>query len=344
MTASRRSLLTGASALLGACQARAPVLRRRGVLHPERLQGGIAGLAAHAAPGTFGAGVMIARNQQSWFFSAGQRFPLASAFMLPMAAAALAEVDAGRMRLDDRIKISEFDLSAPPSAINERWPTPPEHHAAAVPAIDLIALAIQRSDNTAADVILRTIGGPGAVTAWLEAKGLLGMRVDRYERELQQECAGLAPFRPEWKDEAAWTAARESIPPEGREAAMTQFLADPRDTTTPEAAALFLYKLIGGALLSARSTGLLLRLMRAPAGDAGALAQGLPAGSSLAHKWGATRTDVGLTPADNDLGVATLADGTRIILVSLQAGSTATAPARARLAADFAALAVRAIE
>ena len=319
-------------------------MRRRGVLVPDRLDGGIAAIAARAAPGVFGAAVMLPASGQTWYFGGDQSFPLASDFMLPIAAAALAQIDAGALTLDDRIKITEADLSAPPSGINRRWPTPPEHHAAVAPAIDLIALAVQQSDHTAADVIMKTIGGPAAVTAWLQAKGVEGMRIDRYERELQQDCAGMAPFQPGLKDEAAWEAARDAVPPQVREKAVAAFLADPRDTTTPKAAVAFLAKLATGQLLSDRRSALLLRLMGATAGGGGAMAAGLPPSSSLAHKQGVTRTDVGLTPADNDFGVATLPDGTRLIIATLISGSIATAAARGALVRDFTTLAVSAID
>ena len=36
-----------------------------------------------------------------------------------------------------------------------------------LPVADLISLTIEDGDNTAADALLRRIGGPGAVTAWL---------------------------------------------------------------------------------------------------------------------------------------------------------------------------------
>ncbi len=70
----------------------------------------------------------------------------------------------------------------------------------------------------------------------------------------------------------------------------------------------------------------------------------LPPSSSLAHKQGVTRTDVGLTPADNDFGVATLPDGTRLIIATLISGSIATAAARGALVRDFTTLAVSAID
>jgi beta-lactamase class A len=257
---------------------------------------------------------------------------------LPTAAAALAEVDAGRLKLGERITITEMDLSAPYSAIDQAWPTPPDRHATVMPAIDLISLAIQADDNTAADAVMKRLGGPGAVTAWLRQVGVKEMRVDRYAREVAQNSSGMEPFRPQWKDEAAWIAARDTVPAAGRETAMNAYLADPRDTTTARAAVQLLYLLSLGDLLSAASTRLLLTLMATSRTGANRLAAGLPAGAALAQKAASTRTDLGLTPAVNDVGIVTFKDGRRIIMAGFLAGSTATQAQRDRLFADAARL------
>jgi beta-lactamase class A len=262
--------------------------------------------------------------------------PLQSVFKAPLAAAALAEVDAGRLTLNERIRLTDDDLSPPYSPIDAAWPSPPQNHVMDLPAVDLIALAVQQSDNTAADTIMKRIGGPGAVTAWLHAKGVDGMSIDRYERELQPAIAGMPPFQPEWKDRAAWMAARDAVPAETREAAINAYLADPRDTATVPAALEFLRLLAIGSLLSPASTRLLLRLKTESDTGAHRLRAGLPSGASLAHKTGTAATDLGLTPAVNDIGVVTLADGRTLVVAAFLAGSSAAEAERDRLIADAA--------
>jgi beta-lactamase class A len=264
-------------------------------------------------------------------------------FMLPAAAAALAEVDAGRLKLGERIRITELDLSPPYSAIDQRWPSPPLHHAALMPAVDLIALAVQAGDNTAADVIMKRVGGPGAVTAWLRQVQITDMRVDRYAREIEQEMAGMASFRPEWKDEAAWLAARDTVPAAAREVAMNAYVADPRDTTTVRDAVQLLYLLAIGELLSAASSRLLLTLMTTSRTGANRLAAAIPGGAVIAQKASQTRTDLGFTPAVNDVAIVTFRDGRRAVMAGLLAGSTATQENRDRLFADSARLFTQAL-
>jgi len=343
METARRLFLTGLAGAVASCSRTASGVRTARAFDTKLLDRAFPALAARARPGFFNLGVLEARGEQLWCWNDQARMPMQSVFKAPLAAAALAEADAGRLKLDERIRITAMDLSPPHSPIDEAWPTPPEGHVMDLPAIDLIALAVQQSDNTAADVIMARIGGPGAVTAWLRSKQIMDMSVDRYERELQQEAAGMEPFRPAWKNLGAWLAARETVPAAAREAAMAAYLADPRDTTTIPAALNFLYKLSLGELISPASTRLLLRLMTDTTTGAARLRAGLPPGASLAHKTGSAGTDLGLTAATNDIGLVGLPDGRRFAIAGFLAASTATGAERDRLFADAARLVVKAI-
>jgi beta-lactamase class A len=349
MTPSRRQILTallatGASLELAACGGRANPRTTAGGLDANRLGGQFSSLSERATPGQFDLGVMTFAPLSVWCADENRRYPMQAVVVAPIIAAALAEVDAGRLRLNERVRVRAVDLSPPPSRINQTFPAAGFID---LPAADLIALAVQAGDNTAADVVMGRIGGPGAVTAWLRSHGIVDMRVDRYMRELQPALYGLTSFRPAWQGEDRWMAARGAVPPEDREAAVGDYLADPRDTTTLQAALSFLNQLAAGELLSKSSTALLLRLMSAdPKGDdnlGGGLGAGLPAGAAWAHKGGGTPTDLGLTPVTNDMGIISLADGRRFAVAAFLAGSTSTAAQRNALFADAARLAVAAL-
>ena len=338
MKIGRRALLTTLGASLAGCGGRFGGAPKAGALDIHRLADGFAALAARARPGNFNLGVLDLHDLSQWTADPVTRFPMQSVFNAPLAAAALAQVDAGALALGERIHLTDADLSTAGGRINPAWPTPPEGRAMDIPAIDLIALAVQISDNTAADTLMRRIGGPAAVTAWLTSKGVTDLRVDRYEREIGPQIAGMAVFRPAWKDEKTFETAREGVPAQNREEAMSAYLDDPRDTTTAPAALNFLRKLATGALLSPASTRLLLRLMTNTETGVHRLKAGLPLGSSLAHMTGAAYTDLGLTPAANDIGLITLAGGRQIAVAAFLTGSVATEEGRDALFADAARL------
>lgn len=297
-------------------------------------------LAERAKPAVFGFGVGLLAPAIEWISDPHARFPLQSVFKAFLAAAALADVDAGRLKLNEPITLTDEDLSPGESTIAQAWPRPPAGHRMTLPAADLIALAVQRGDNTAADAIMQRVGGPAAVTAWLRTQGVADINVARYERDIQPTLAGMPPFQPAWIDQDAWLAARDAVPAEAREAATARYLADPRDTATLRSALDFLASLAHGELISARSTRFLLRLMTDTTTGQHRLKAGLPPGASLAHKTGTAATDLGLTPATNDIGIVTLASGRRFVVAAFLAGSTATEAARERLIADAARLAV----
>ena len=337
MPASRRDLLTSlfSAATLSAAGCAAPPARGPKALHiePDALARAFAPVAARARPGKLNVGVAVLDGQGQWCADETGLYPLQSVFKAPLAAAVLALVDAGQLRLNDRVRIADEDREPWTSRLSDAVAAAPGR-ILDLPVADLIALAVQESDNVAADVLMRRIGGPGALTAWLVAHGVNGMRIDRYEREAQPEIAGLGAFRPEWRDRAAWIAARDSLPPAPREAAAAAYLDDSRDTSTAPAALAFLKALALGQLLKPESTALMLRLMTATSLGPHRLLAGLPPGTVLAHKTGTSATVLGITPATNDVGLVTLPDGRRFAVVALLKGSTGTEAQREALIAE----------
>jgi beta-lactamase class A len=190
------------------------------------------------------------------------------------------------------------------------------------------------SDNTAADVLMRRIGGPGRVNAWLALKGIRELRIDRYERELQPQTDGMPSFRPAWRTPQAFEAALLAVPEAERRAAQARYLVDPRDTTTAPAMLDFLRKLQTGELLSSKSTALLLSLMTRTTTGPGRLKAGLPEGATLAHKTGTSRTAFGLTPVTNDVGIVTLKDGRKYAVAVFLIDSPGDPAARDKTIAD----------
>ena len=104
-------------------------------------------------PGEYGIAAMDLATGRTISFNGNQAFPMASTMKIAVAAAYLAEVDAGRRSLGDPIGNSS--------------------------AHTLMDAMITRSDNRATDLLLATLGGPASVDHWLRARGLTGIRVDR---------------------------------------------------------------------------------------------------------------------------------------------------------------------
>jgi len=107
-----------------------------------------------------------------------ERFAMCSTFKLPLAAAMLAEVEAGRLALAEEIAFGAADLLdyAPVVRANlDRGRLSVEQLCAAI---------IEVSDNSAANLLLSRIGGPAGLTAFVRRGGDSVTRLDRTEPSL----------------------------------------------------------------------------------------------------------------------------------------------------------------
>lgn len=125
--------------------------------------------------GRLGVFVQNTGNGRTLAHRADERFLLASTFKGPLAAMVFARVDAGHDDLAHLVPYGQHDL-LPASPITTA------HVAEGVLTVGTLVEAIlERSDNTAANLLLRRIGGPPALTGWLRSLGDTVTRVDRYE-------------------------------------------------------------------------------------------------------------------------------------------------------------------
>lgn len=336
----RRSLLAAAPLLFVAgCQPRMPTsVSTTPGIDLDGLDRDVVAIANDARPGVLGMGLMNLESGENYLFNDDRAFPMQSVFKLPLGAAVLGEVDDGRLNLNERFVLYANQLSPQHSPIASAWPGRDSYTAG-----ELLEAAVVDSDNTAADVLLKRIGGPGGLTAWLAARNLTGIRVDRYERELQPEVNGMASFRPEWRDAAVYNAVRAKIPEARRLAAMRKHMTDGRDSSTPRGMLEFLQRLERKELISPTSSDRLLALMVRTVSAPGRLRAGLPQDTLLAHRTGFSGYNLGLRPACNDVGIFTLADKRVYAIVTFLSGTTVEDSASDALIARVAGAAIRAI-
>lgn len=178
-----------------------------------------------------------------------ERFPLASTFKLPLAMAVLSRVDGGMERLDRAVAFKASDL-VPYSPVVGKQP-----RSGHLTVAELCAAAIEVSDNTAANLLLRTVGGPAGVTAYLRGLGDRVTRLDRTE-----------------------PALNESIP------------GDVRDTTAPHEMANVVARLVRDPVLSAASKARIFDWLRGSQTGATRIRAGVPSGWTVGDKTGTTNT------------------------------------------------------
>jgi beta-lactamase class A len=139
----------------------------------EAKVGGRLGMAALAT----GSGLRVDYRAQ-------ERFPMCSTFKFLAVAAVLHRVDQKQEHLDRFISYSEADLL-------EYAPVTRQHVAeGGMKLSGLCAAAICLSDNTAANLLLKAIGGPAALTRYARGLGDQQTRLDRMEPDLNSVTPG----------------------------------------------------------------------------------------------------------------------------------------------------------
>lgn len=272
-------------------------------------------------------GIAVERVDAGWTVShnGALLFPQQSVSKLWVAMTMFDAVDRGKLTLDMPVMIRPSDLTLfhqPIAAMvkGEGYQTTLR---------DLLYRAMQQSDNTANDSILRTIGGPDAVRGYLARRffGPDSIRFGPGERLLQSQTAGLT-----WSQDMAmgrrFYAARANLPRSVREKALDSYLANPIDGASPLGIVHALAKLKRGGMLSPVSTQTLLAVM----GDAKTGPQrvkaGVPAGWHYVHKTGTGQELAPRSTGYNDVGIMTAPDGTSYAIAIMIGETTVPIPQR----------------
>lgn len=271
-------------------------------------------------------GVAVHRVGSSW--TVGERlddlFPQQSISKTWVALTVLEQVDSGILQLDQMVKIGRSDLAVFHSPVRDRVVREGE---LSYTVRSLLEFAITESDNTANDRLMRLVGGPAFIRAFVEKHGLGVIRFGPGERLLQSGIAGM-----EWKQEYAignaFFEARDKVPLSVRRAALQRYIADPVDGASPRAVALALDKLSSGALLSPSSTSYMLGLMSRVKSGPQRLKAGVPSGWRFGHKTGTGQVLSPIATGYNDIGIMTAPDGTRYSIVVMLSDTTASVPER----------------
>ncbi|MCV7218986.1 class A beta-lactamase [Mycobacterium crocinum] len=189
----------------------------------------------------------------------GDLFAMCSTFKAYLSARVLQRAQAGELRLTDTVVVEPAELkpNSPRTEPNAGKP---------MTLSDLCAAALQVSDNTAANLLLRVIGGPPAITAFARSIGDDRSRLDRWETELNSALPG-----------------------------------DPRDTSTPRALGGGIARVLTGDVLDTTHRTQLDDWMRA--NTTSSMRGGLPPDWTTADKTGsgdyASTNDVGIAFGPN---------------------------------------------
>ena len=276
----RRTFLAAAAAFAGGCSGGAAPPAGADESKADRFEA----IRATLGPGgRLGVAAIETGSGRRLVHDPDGRYAMASTFKLPLAAAVLAEVERGRIGLDEELKLE-------PGEPLDNSPVVKAHlRRGRLPVRRLCGAIIERSDNSAANLLLRRIGGPEALSRFMRAQGDRVTRLDRYEMELNSNLPG-----------------------------------DPRDTTSPAAMAELARVLVLGDVLSEGSRNLLSGWLKKAVPGPDRLRAGLPAAWLVGHK-----TGTGANGAVNDVAIVWRSGAPPLVIACYQSGGDAPLATRA---------------
>ena len=229
--------------------------------------------------GRLGVCAQDATRRAAW--RSDERFAYCSTFKLFLAAATLERVQRGQERLEHAIPILKSDMV-------EYGPTTHPAVGSTLTIEQLCKAAVELSDNPAANILIREMGGLDAWRSWYGSIGDSVTRVDRFETELN-----------------------------------TALPDDPRDTTTPAQCITNLDKILLGGLLSPPHLTLFERWLADTPTGAARIKAGVPAGYRVGHK-----TGTGARASYNDIGIIRPPAGSPILIAVYFTGARDASPAQ----------------
>lgn len=205
-------------------------------------------------------------------------FGMCSTFKLPLTGVILREADAGRLSLDERIPYTQADM------VSHAPSTTPHLVRGWMTIGDLAEAAQKTSDNVAANLLIRRLGGPETVTAKVREVYGLGFRLDRYETEMNFVPVG---------------EVRDSATPEGMAMIVANLVDDDPQSTRG---------------LTAASRETLTRWMVETTTGVKRIRAGLPADWRAGDKTGTALME-GMVNKTNDVAVVWPAGGPPVVIV-----------------------------
>ena len=252
---------------------------------------------AAAAKGHVGVAAEVLETGESVSLNPHEHFPMQSVYKLPIGMAVLAQVDSGKLTLDQLVRVDKSDFVHPGqrSPIRDKNPKGVD-----LSLRELLRYAVSESDGTASDVLLKLVGA-GAVTRYLNELGINDIIVANSEKEIGQN----------WE---------------------TQY----RNWATPVASVQLLRSLHERRGISEASQQLLYKFMIETPTFPTRLKGLLPKTAVVAHKTGSSGSNNSITAATNDIGIVTLPNGQHLAIAVYVSDSPTDLVTREKVIAQIA--------
>ena len=252
---------------------------------------------ASAAKGRVGVAAEVLETGESVSLNLHEQFPMQSVYKLPIAMAVLAQVDNGKLNLEQQVRVepADFVRIGQHSPIRDKNPKGVE-----LSLRELLRFAVSESDGTASDVLLALVGVE-AVSKYLNDLGVNEIVVANSEKEIGRD----------WE---------------------TQY----RNWASPHGSVQLLRRLHERRGVSEQSQQLLYKFMTETPTGPQRLKGLLPKTAVVAHKTGTSGALKGVFAATNDIGLVTLPNGRHLAIAVFVSDSPADLVTREQVIAQIA--------
>jgi beta-lactamase class A len=231
--------------------------------------------------------------------NAGDPFPMQSVYKFPIAMATLHAVEEHHLHLHQQVRFLPSDLISQDQGSPLRDAHPQANVDVSIE--ELLHLAVSQSDGVASDILMRTLGGAGAVDDYVRKLGIHGIHIMDTEKSLG-----------------------------------TDVKLEDRNSAEPRAMVALLRLVADRSPLTPEHTLLLLDWMTASHTGDRRIKALLPQGTVVADKTGTSGTGRNETNATNDVALITLPNGRKLALAIFVADSAAPAATREQVIAQIA--------
>ena len=252
---------------------------------------------ASVAKGRVGVAAEVLETRESVSLNLHEQFPMQSVYKLPIAMAVLAQVDNGKLNLEQQVRVepADFVRIGQHSPIRDKNPKGVE-----LSLRELLRFAVSESDGTASDVLLALVGVE-AVSKYLNDLGVNEIVVANSEKEIGRD----------WE---------------------TQY----RNWASPHGSVQLLRRLHERRGVSEQSQQLLYKFMTETPTGPKRLKGLLPKTAVVAHKTGTSGASKGVFAATNDIGLVTLPNRRHLAIAVFVSDSPADLVTREQVIAQIA--------
>ena len=255
---------------------------------------------ASMAGGTVGLSALHVESGRCFSLNGTERFPMASAYKIPIAVQLLRRVDGGEIRLDQAVTLRSSDIHPGSGKLISSF----KKKTASYTVRELLELMLLVSDNTASDAVLNLAGGPEAVTTLLQSQGIRDLDVSRSTLNMLADWRGIEklPSREDFSVEK-YNQLRNKVPADVLDTAQDRFYSDTRDTGTPDAMTRLISMVYCGTVLKPESTAVFLNILGRCQTGQSRIKKLIPPGMKTANKTGTIGKGI-----VNDVALLTLPD------------------------------------